>query len=87
MNEHCAWFPAISVNVYVTVVVPTGKSVPGWWDWVTVGAIPELSVAVGSVQVNVPELLPGGTIKFRGSGQPLNVGGTVSSPRAIDEMC
>ncbi len=44
----------------------------------TVGGVPELSVAVGSVQVNVPEVLPGGTEKLRGSGQPLMLGGVLS---------
>ena len=52
-----AVFPAASVDVYVTVVVPTGKESPGLWVDVSV-CVPELSVAVGAVQVTVAVATP-----------------------------
>ena len=48
---------ASSVAVYVTVVVPISKVDPGLWLEVSV-TIPELSVAVGSVQVTSADAKP-----------------------------
>ncbi len=57
-----ALLPEPSVYTYRTWVVPRVKKVPGAWlldDKVT---IPELSVAVGSVQVMMVPLVPKGTV-------------------------
>ena len=54
---HVAVFPAVSVDVYVTVVVPTGKESPGSWVDVSI-CVPELSAAVGVVQVTVAVAMP-----------------------------
>src|SRR5690606_26260694 len=49
-NEHVAVLPAPSVAVYVTVVVPIGKTSPG--SCVLVNVVPvQLSVNVGAVHV------------------------------------
>jgi hypothetical protein len=49
-NEHVTELPAASVAVYVTVVVPTGKTSPGLWVLVMVTPV-QLSDSVGAVQV------------------------------------
>ena len=46
-------FPAASLDVLVTLVVPKGKALPGLWVGDNV-CEPELSVAVGSVQDTFP---------------------------------
>ena len=53
-----ALLPDPSVKVYVTAVVPTGKKVPGAWVLDVRETTPELSVAVGSVQVTVVPVTP-----------------------------
>ena len=67
----------------MTGVVPMEKLSPGWCDWVIVGVMPELSVAVGSTQVTLIEVIPNGIMMVRGSEQPFTRGGVVSSPIAI----
>ena len=57
-----AVFPDESTNVYVTVVVPTGKSEPGACDLDCRDTLPELSVAVGSVHVTVVAPKPAGIV-------------------------
>jgi hypothetical protein len=49
-NEHVILFPASSVAVYVTVVVPTGNTSPLFAVLVNV-FIPQLSAAVGAIHV------------------------------------
>ena len=74
-------FPEVSVNRYITVVVPTGKDVPGACDLLRVGATPESSVAVGSIQKAKAKLLPAGAatlISLR--GQSIMTGAESSSP-------
>jgi hypothetical protein len=48
-NEHVAVFPDESVAVHVTAVVPTGRTEPEGGLHTTVGAGPQLSVAIGVV--------------------------------------
>jgi hypothetical protein len=48
-NEHIAVFPDESVAVHVTVVVPAGNTEPDGGLHTTVGAGPQLSVAIGVV--------------------------------------
>ena len=75
-----ASLPAWSVNVYKTLVVPTGKVSLGLCDLETVGGIPELSVAVGSVQPTAADGVPNGIVAEMGKvGQPVMTGGIVSS--------
>ena len=62
----------------MTWVVPIGKLSPEWWVWVTVGVMPELSDAKGSVQVTVRRDVPRGMTIGRGSGQEVITGGIVS---------
>ena len=48
-NSLIATLPAASLDVYVTVVMPTGNASPDWWLHVRV-CTPELSLAVGWFQ-------------------------------------
>ena len=64
--------------MYVTIVVPTGKSLFGACVLRTVGVLPELSVAVGSVQTTKAELTPAEAVIRMSSGHPLTNGGIVS---------
>jgi len=58
-NSQESTFPAPSVAVYVTVVVPTGKKVPGGLETVTTTSPRQLSAAVGGVQVtSAPQTPP-----------------------------
>ena len=52
-NEHIPVFPLLSVALHLTTVVPIEKSYPddGWH--VTLGTIPELSVAPGPVHITI----------------------------------
>ncbi len=79
VKEHVASFPWTSANVYVTLVVPTKKISPEWWDWTNVGVMPELSIAVISVQVTFINWVPGGTMYVADCGQPMIIGGVVSA--------
>jgi hypothetical protein len=71
--------PALSLAMYVTVVVPTGKVSPGLWLLVRVG-VPQSSVAVGGVQVttwsHVVRPTPVPTVIL--PGHPEITGGVVS---------
>ena len=53
-----ARFPDGSVNIYSTGVLPTAYVWPGMRSDVRVTIPPELSLAVGSVQVTMAELAP-----------------------------
>ena len=62
LKTHVALLPDPSVNVYVTSVVPTRKKFPGACVLDDKETNPELSVAVGSVQVTVVPPVPSGTV-------------------------
>ena len=79
MNAHCAEFPAESVKVYTTGVVPTGKVAPGWWVLETAGIPPELSVAVGGIQVTERDGVLHGTGYVSEFGHPLITGAVLST--------
>ncbi len=52
---------------------------PGWWDLVTTGATPELSIAVGSIHVTDFVDVPEGAVSVMGAvGQPVMTGGMLS---------
>jgi hypothetical protein len=51
VNEVELLFPATSVNVYITVVVPDGNVSPEVWLDDTVTVPLQLSIAVGAVHV------------------------------------
>ena len=78
VNTHCAEFPAESVKVYVTGVEPTGKLAPGWWVVDSDSTPPELSIAVGGIQVATADVVPHGIERNCVSGQPLIMGAIVS---------
>ena len=79
LNLQNAWFPAPSVKVYTTWVVPTLKNVPGGllMDGVPT---PDASVAVGGVQVTTIPLAPGSVVRVMSPGQLLTTGGVTSAP-------
>lgn len=56
------------------------KRSPGRLVLNTVGCIPELSTAVGSVQVTLRDGVPNGTVLVKDSGQLRTVGRMVSTP-------
>lgn len=72
---------ALSVAVYVTVVVPTGNVAPGAKLLVIVGVPPQLSIAVGGVQVAVCEhaVFPAPVVTVWLLGQLLNTGAVLST--------
>jgi hypothetical protein len=76
-----------SVNVYVTVVVPTGKVAPGIWLELDVTG-PQLSVAVGGVQVAVwsQVVRPGPVNMVWLPGQPLTTGAVLSTTVIVNEQ-
>jgi len=53
LKEQVDVFPAASVAVYVTTVVPRLKIVPGFFVVVNVSVPPQLSETVGAVQLTV----------------------------------
>ena len=57
-----ARFPAGSVNMYSTLVTPTVNLSPGERSDVLVTVPPELSVAVGGVQVTSTDVAPPGAV-------------------------
>ena len=75
-NEHTAVLPDLSVNVYVTNVVPRTNLEFGTCVLMTVGVIPELSEAVGSVQETKAELAPAAAVTCLSSGHPIITGGS-----------
>ena len=77
-NEHTAELPDLSENVYVTTVVPMKNILFGTRVLWTVGVLPELSVAVGSVQETKAGLAPGEAETEMSSGHPLISGGILS---------
>ena len=75
--------PDPSMNVYVTAVVPTEKNDPGTWVLEVNVSWPELSVAVGSVQVTVVPPTPLLTVVVTSLMQE-TVGGMVSTEIQMD---
>ena len=73
-----AELPASSEKVYVTTVLPTAKNEPGAWLLSVKVVVPELSVAVGSVQVTVVPPTPVLTVVVISLMQAM-VGGVVST--------
>ena len=78
-NSHTALFPEGSENVYLIVVVPTGKF-PGLWVWSIKVATPESSVALIRSHVATAVYVPGFATTIMGSaGQFVIMGGIVSA--------
>jgi hypothetical protein len=75
-------FPAGSVKVYVTGVVPTGKVVPGSKLVLTL-TVPELSVTVGIGQSTTELVVPKGTVIEMSLGKVCTDGGSVSANMMI----
>ena len=73
-------FPAASVAVYVTVVVPTAKMEPGRCDFVHTSdpTAVQLSVPVGSTQLTTASQLPGSFAWVIAVGQPASTGSSLS---------
>jgi hypothetical protein len=75
-----------SLAVYVIVVVPTGKELPGNFDLIhdiLPGGV-QLSVAVGSVQLTVAEQFPGLLLTVIGDGQPDTTGAIGSTTVTVE---
>ena len=81
LNVRVTVFPAGSVNVYVTGVVPGGNELPDCLSEVG-KTVPELSVTVGSAQVTGTMVVPNGTVKVKSSGKIETCGGI---PSAMDK--
>ena len=67
----------MSENVYTTLEEPTGKESPGTLVAVTV-TDPELSVAVGSIQVTLTSVTPSGAVSATSAGQSVMTGASTS---------
>lgn len=83
---HTAWLPAPSSNVYVTLCVPMAKvtgdplpNPPTLLVTVTEGLAPELSLAVGAVQLTAGALPVASKPTVMLSGQPETTGFPVSA--------
>ncbi len=85
-NEHDAELPETSVKVYVTLVIPTGKLLPGKKLLVRAGSKPESSVAVGTIHEATAPVSPGATeTTTLFIGQPVISGGVTSLLEAVKE--
>jgi len=85
LNEHVEALPAASVAVYVTVVVPSAKVVPGFFVLVNAGAPPQLSVADGAVQLTMAWQDPFAfTVMLE--GQPVMTGIVLSRTVTLNEQ-
>jgi hypothetical protein len=74
-----------AVAVYVTIVSPTGKAVPGACVLVSAGVATQLSDAVGGVQFTMLlQLLAANTTMSE--GQPDNTGGVLSTTVTVNEQ-
>ena len=74
-----AVFPAASENVYVTVLCPTAKKSPGAAVRLIRKAVPELSVAVGSVKLTSIPGVPSSTCRVILLLVTVTTGGIVST--------
>ena len=80
VNSHTALFLEGSENVYLIVVVPTGKF-PGLCVWSSKVATPESSVALIRAHVATAVYVPGlATTTMGSTGQFVMMGGVVSAP-------
>ena len=80
LNVLVTEFPAGSVKVYVTGVVPGGKELPGCL--LVVGkTVPELSVTTGVSQGTFALVVPNGTVTVTSSGKLKITGSIVSAIR------
>ena len=82
LKVQVALLPDPSVKVYVTWVVPTLKKLPGAWVLWESETMPELSVAVGSVQVTVAPPTPVLTVWATSLMQAIT-GATVSTVKEM----
>ena len=73
VNVQVSALPLLSVAMYSTVVVPTGKMSP--LLWLPVNVTLQLSLAVGAVQVTVASQTPGVLFTVMSWGQLLMTGG------------
>ncbi len=73
-----AVFPLWSLNVHITLVVPTGNCEKGWCEQTRDGVTPELSVAWGCGHETLTVLENGGRFALMSSGQKVTTGGIVS---------
>ena len=82
LNEHVASFPARSLKMYDTGVVPTGNCCPGAWVATTVIWLTgvTLSVAVGGVHVTAAVVWPAAAVCVMSVGQLAITGSMVSEP-------
>ena len=71
---------ALSLYVYVTVLLPTGKKSLGLLVLDTKKKVPELSVTVGSCQVTCLPVTPKATSNVRSPGQ-VTTGGVLSTEK------
>ena len=69
--------PAASMAVYVTVVVPTAKASPIWWVDVKLST-PQLSLAVGAVQLTTALHAPASAVWVMLAGIPEMTGTSTS---------
>ena len=76
-NEDVVVFPLTSSEVYVTVVVPTGKKSPMEWEDVKSNT-PQLSSVVGAVQLTLAPHCPASAVCVMSDGVPLMLGFSLS---------
>ena len=80
LKEQVSMFDELSVAVHVTVVSPNGNTEPDAGTQATVGAGSTASVAVGSVNVTVDDVVsPKSGLEVIFAGQVPIVGGSVST--------
>ena len=79
---HNAVLPASFRKPYVTFVVPTSNTDPGVFVLALRSCPPELSVALGSVQVTTAELVPIEAVTSISSGHPVITGRVLSNSLA-----
>lgn len=84
VNDPVAVLPEASVTVYVTVVVPTGKKLPG--ALVVVSVKVQLSLAVGAVQLTFAPHEPAVTFWVILEGTPVKVGLILSTMVTVKEL-
>jgi hypothetical protein len=77
-------FPTLSVAVTVTVVTPTGNTVPLAGEYVTTG-VPTLSVALAPPNVTLAPLADV-ALALTLAGTPLNTGAVVSTTPPPDSV-
>jgi hypothetical protein len=76
-----AVLPRLSVALQVTVVVPTGNTVPDAFEQVTGREPSTRSVAVVAYVTVAPDELVAGTVRFPGT---VNAGGVVSTTTTVN---